>query len=230
MSKGHVLIVDDQEQNRYLNEALLKGSGYTTHTVGNGSEALACLSTQAVDLIISDVLMPVMDGFEFCRRVKADADLYHIPFIIHTATYTGPQDEAFAAKIGADRFVPKPCEPDDFLEIIQEVMARRGDMPSAPNTLPDGEVYRLYSERLVRKLEQKMQQLEEETKALRAAREALRLSERKYRKLHESMTDGYVYVDMEGNIQESNETYQRMLGYTAEELVRLTYQELTPEK
>ncbi len=230
MDKGRVLIVDDQEQNRYLVEVLLKGNGYAVHAVGNGAEALEYLRDQPVDLVISDVLMPVMDGFEFCRQVKADVDLRRIPFIVYTATYTGPQDEEFALKIGADRFVQKPCEPDEFMEIVHEVLARRGVAAPIPNSLPEAEVYKLYSERLVRKLEQKMLQLEQETASLRATREALRLSERKYRKLHESMTDGFVYVDMAGCIQESNETYQRMLGYTAEELVSLTYQELTPEK
>ena len=75
-----------------------------------------------------------------------------------------------------------------------------------------------------------MLQLETETKALREAQESLRISENKYRRLHESMTDGFAYVDMQGIIRESNESFRRMLGYTEEELFRLTYKDLTPEK
>ena len=82
----------------------------------------------------------------------------------------------------------------------------------------------------MRKLEQKMLQLETETKALREAQESLRISESKYRRLHESMTDGFVYVDMQGLSARATNLFRRMLGYTEEELSRLTYKDLTPEK
>jgi len=227
-----VLVVDDQEESRYLAEVLLKGNGYEVHAAANGVEALAQLQSGKYDLIISDVLMPVMDGFELCRRVKADERLGQIPFLIFTATYTGPEDEAFATKIGADRFLLKPCEPEAFMEAVRAVLASapRGDVVSAPTPLPEEEVLKLYNERLVSKLEQKMLQLEKETRALREAEQALRHSEKKYRRLHESMMDGYVALDMQGAIRESNSSFQSMLGYTEEELARLTYLDLTPEK
>ena len=226
-----ILIVDDKDENRYLMEMLLKGNGHEVLSCTNGAEALERLKTGKVELIISDILMPVMDGFELCRKVKTDEGLRHIPFIVYTATYTGPQDEAFALKIGADRFVQKPCEPDVFMETLREVMvaAAHRDAETIPQ-LQEEEVFKLYNERLVRKLEQKMLLLEQETRALREAQESLRISENKYRRLHESMTDGFVYVDMKGVIRESNESYRRMLGYTEAELSRLTYRELTPEK
>ena len=224
-----ILIVDDKDENLYLLEALLKGNGHDVQSVANGAEALERLKSGGFELIISDILMPVMDGFELCRKVKTDEGLHHIPFIIYTATYTGPQDEAFAIKIGADRFILKPCEPDVFMEAVREVMATVKNRPACATPQPqEEEILKLYNERLVRKLEQKMLQLETETKALREAQESLRISESKYRRLHESMTDGFVYVDMQGIIRESNESYRRMLGYTEEELSRLTYKDLTP--
>jgi PAS domain S-box-containing protein len=226
-----ILIVDDHVDNRYLAEALLTGNGHQVQAVANGVEALAQLQSREFDLIISDILMPVMDGFELCRKVKMDKKLCQIPFIVYTATYTGPQDEALALKIGADRFLQKPCEPDLFMAVIEEVMAapKSGDSLPKVDPLQEEEVFKLYNERLVRKLEQKMVQLENETKALRETEEALRASEKKYRRLYESMTDGFAYVDMQGNIRESNEAFQQMLGYRGEELARLTYNELTPE-
>jgi PAS domain S-box-containing protein len=190
-----------------------------------------CLRQGGIDLIVSDILMPVMDGFELCRLVKADEGLRRIPVIVYTATYTGPQDETFALKIGADRFVVKPCEPEIFLGIVRDVLAATADRPDEPPPAQpgDGEVFKLYNERLVRKLEQKMLQLEKETAALREAEAALRRSEGKYRRLHESMTDGFVFVDMQGFICESNASYRGMLGYDAEELARLTFRDITPE-
>jgi len=226
-----VLIVDDQEENRYLLESLLKGHGYAVQSAANGAEALEQLKSGVIDLIISDILMPVMDGFELCRKVKTDEAFRHIPFIVYTATYTGPKDEEFALKIGADRFIVKPCEPDVLMETVQGVAALSKDCKKPVQVqLQDEEVFKLYNERLVRKLEQKMLELEEESKALRDAEHALRISERKYRRLHESMTDGFVYVDMQGHILETNESYRKMLGYPEEELTRLTYRDLTPEK
>ncbi len=227
----NVLIVDDQEENLYLLEALFRGNGHDVHLASNGAEAHKFLKSGGADLIVSDILMPVMDGFELCRKVRTDEALRHIPFIIYTATYTGPQDEEFAIKIGADRFIQKPCEPDAFMQAVQEVVehARRSDVDvsAAPH---EGEVLKLYNQRLVRKLELKMQELEKETLALRETEKALRISEGKYRRLHESMTDGFVYVDMDGFILESNKSFQNMIGYSGEELSRLTYMDLTPEK
>ncbi len=163
----HILIVDDKEENRYLLEALLKGNNHDVEMSSNGAEALEKLKSDNFELVISDILMPVMDGFQLCRKAKSDETLRHIPFIIYTATYTGPEDEALAIKMGADRYIQKPCEPEVFMEAVQEVMksSRGSGYNATPVTECEEDILKLYNKRLVEKLEQKMLQAEQEVQA-----------------------------------------------------------------
>ena len=86
----NVLIVDDNRTDLNTLERLLRGSGYTVFTAADGVAALQIIRAEAVAVIISDILMPHMDGFQLCRNVKTDKDLRHIPFIIYTASCTKP--------------------------------------------------------------------------------------------------------------------------------------------
>ena len=203
----NILVVDDHEENRYLLASLLKGNGHNVHLALHGAEALEILKADGIDLIISDILMPVMDGFQLCRKVKGDEALRHIPFVIYTATYTGPKDEEFAMKIGADRFIIKPCEPEEFLKTVDEVMAevaRRGSAVT-PEEVAEEEVFKLYSERLVRKLEKKIIEKEQEIKARQnKAEKALRESQEKYHSMVENIGIGVTLIGPEMEIIEMN--------------------------
>ncbi|WP_051328414.1 response regulator [Desulfatirhabdium butyrativorans] len=223
----NILIVDDKPDNLYLLEVLLKANGHTILSAANGEEALQTLQTEGVDLIVSDILMPVMDGFQLCRRIRADERLRHIPFIVYTATYTGPKDEEFALKIGADSFLLKPCEPDVFMATIDEVMAasRSRDPSRAPAPAPEGEVLKLYSERLVRKLEKKMVDLEAEIQERKRIQEELRQSEEKYRTLVENAED-IVCILQDGQFKFQNQRFEALLGYNPGELINQDFMEL----
>src|SRR5512138_1639234 len=104
---ARILVVDDKSENRYMLEVLLKGHGHEVDTANNGVEALARAHAVPPALVISDLLMPVMDGFALCREWKGDDLLKRIPFVVYTATFTDPQDEKLALSLGADRFVIK---------------------------------------------------------------------------------------------------------------------------
>src|SRR5262245_59033362 len=125
-----VLVVDDEEDNRYMLRMLLEGHGYNVAEASQGAEALQCAERALPDLIIADLMMPVVDGFALLRQCKSDERLRRIPFIVYTATYTGPKDERLALDLGADAFIIKPAEPDAFMECITSVLAKakRGEL------------------------------------------------------------------------------------------------------
>jgi len=214
----NILVVDDVVESRFMLESLLKGSGYEVFTAANGAEAFERLEGDGVDLIISDILMPVMDGFQLCKKVRSDELLCHIPFIIYTATYTGPKDEELAIKFGADRFIVKPCEPDVFLETVLEVIenADRGKVkPRAPFKTEEEETFKLYSDRLVRKLEKKMLELEAEL----ARREKAEKETRKLFRAVEQSPSIVMITDPEGIIEYVNPKFQEITGYQTEEVL-----------
>jgi signal transduction histidine kinase len=156
---ARLLIVDDSAANRYLLEALLGGHGHRTRTAADGADALALAAFETFDLVISDILMPVMDGFELCRRWKQDPWLTRIPFLIYTATYTEPKDEAFALSIGADRFLVKPADPDVLLREVEDLLARDQE-PRHSGAVDDVGYLREHNLALFRKLESKMAETE----------------------------------------------------------------------
>jgi len=172
-----VLVVDDKKENICLLENMLIGNGYEVVSAVNGMEALERLHAEAFDMVISDILMPVMDGFQLCRECREDNNLKGILFVLYTATYTDVQDEKLAVRLGADRFIRKPAEPDEFLEIIQRLVrdAEQGKVGRNKHVARAGkEVFKLYSERLVNKLERKMLSLEGEINRHQKAEKGLR--------------------------------------------------------
>ena len=162
-----ILIVDDNEMNLYQLQVLLGASGYQVVTAANGAEALIAARQNPPDLIVSDILMPVMDGFALCHEWKKDERLRQIPFIFYTATYTDERDRKFALSLGAEQFLVKPEEPEVFMRTIREVIQQVQRLPVPPASLPVEEppkeesgYLRQYNDVLIRKLEQKMQKLE----------------------------------------------------------------------
>jgi len=177
-----VLIVDDREESRYFLSTLLKSSGYEVESACNGAEALERARQNPPQLVISDLLMPVMDGYTLLHQWRADPRLKQIPFLVYTATYTDPKDEQLALSLGADAFILKPTEPEDFIARLKQVLANPGARgvtatpPPAPGT-PTGvslaapqEEERLlqqYSDVLIHKLEDKMEELDKANRELK---------------------------------------------------------------
>ncbi|MEA3213749.1 MAG: hypothetical protein QOE70_6806 [Chthoniobacter sp.] len=166
----------------YMVEALFRGHGHDVESATNGMDALRMAERGNFDVIVSDILMPRMDGFQLCRELKKDERLRHVPLVIYTATYTDPRDAALALSLGADRFLLKPLEPEVFVMAINEVVAERRKAPPPKPVAPPEEdeavFLKEYNSRLVEKLEKKMLDLEKANRALEAdIAERIRLEE-----------------------------------------------------
>jgi diguanylate cyclase (GGDEF)-like protein/PAS domain S-box-containing protein len=221
-----ILVVDDNAENRYLLEVLLKTHDHTVVTAGNGFEALERLQREPIDLIISDILMPKMDGYRLCRECKQNDRLRDIPFVFITSSYTEEKDEQFALGLGAERFIRRPIEPDAFMRIIDEVITRAAAKP--PAHLVEADYMANYIERVVNKLEEKIAALEAEVAARKRAEEALRESEERYRSLTAALVEGVILMDAEGTIQACNASAERMLGLTLGQTDRAVFDPRSP--
>ncbi|MCI0528591.1 MAG: response regulator, partial [Nitrospira sp.] len=172
----NILIVDDIEINRKLLRVTLQVEGHHTLEAADGVEALQVLERERIDAIISDILMPNMDGYRLCYEVRKNERLKATPFIVYSSTYTSPSDEKLALELAADKFIRKPASTKVILDALEEVIAKRELSPSRSVELPEElEVLKLYSERLVRKLEEKNAELERQTEELRESQEQLQI-------------------------------------------------------
>jgi PAS domain S-box-containing protein len=247
-----ILVVDDHEQNRYQLQVLLGGDGYQVVTAADGAEALAQARQNPPDLIVSDILMPVMDGFSLCREWKKDEQLMAIPFVFYTATYTDERDRELALSLGAARFIVKPEEPDTFIQLVREAIEHAQRSPAAPAGLPipapamdETGHLKQYSEVLIRKLEAKMEQLEQANRALdhdidarKRTEAALRESEERYRSLVEMAPDAIaihgdgrlLYINRRGAVALGAKDPEELVGLPLERLVHPQHWPATRER
>ncbi|MCK5131188.1 MAG: response regulator [Candidatus Sabulitectum sp.] len=195
-----VLIAEDTEDSRVMLERVLASGGYEVSSAVNGLEALLLAKKDPPDIIVSDIMMPEMDGFELCRKIKADPALRDIPFVFYTATYTERKDKELAMALGASRFILKPAIPQDILRAIGEVLAEPVTVTSqiSPKLPINNHVLNsMYRRSVGRKLDKKIVELEKE-------REALKKSEEKFRTIVEAMTDGVSIIDENYNMKYAN--------------------------
>lgn len=228
-----VLIVDDVAENRYILEKVLGGHQMEVMSAQNGQAALDKAYANPPDLIISDILMPVMDGYTLCKIWKSDDHLKNIPFIFYTATYTDPKDETFAKNLGADLFIIKPQEPNVIIETIKEIIEKDHVVQSAQYQ-PLGsemEFFRQYNEILFRKLEKKVLDLELLNRRLNQEIEEHKQTEEKLFKLSQSIEESpvaFVLMDVNGNLEYVNPQFFRISGYAPRNMIGLNVKSLQP--
>lgn len=169
---GPLLIVEDVPHILELLEVTLRFKGYPVVTASNGEEALAAIDKELPAMVITDILMPKLDGFALAHRLRANPKTSQIPIIFLSATYVTPEDKRFALSLGAARFLEKPVDTEEFLLTIAEVLT--ADLSTLPRPLEDNEFYRGYRERLQNKLQHKLAQISRTEKLLRTLPEAQR--------------------------------------------------------
>ena len=238
--RAEILVVDDTPANLEVITETLSRAGYTVAAVTNGKRALKRLKTYIPDLILLDVRMPDMDGFETCRRIKANPDTANVPVVFITvASDTENLTEGFSR--GAVDYITKPFQEPELLARIkthlklqfltqsleQRVAERTAELQSALEQLHQSQ---RQLTQLNHELEQANQQLEDYSQTLEqkvVARTAeLQEREARYRALMDGASDGIFLADRQGNIREVNHQAEALLGYTRSELTAMHFTQL----
>jgi CheY-like chemotaxis protein len=148
------LIVDDISLNRMVLRVAFEAEGHTALEAADGIEALEILAREEIDAVLSDILMPRMDGYRLCHEIRTSERHRDVPVVIYSATYTSQSDQNLAHSLGADRYVKKPAPFQTVLTALREAIAMPRTAPR-PEAWQEVEVLKEYSDHLVAKLEQR---------------------------------------------------------------------------
>lgn len=155
---GPLLVVEDIPHILELLKVTLGFKGYPVISARNGEEALEIIAKERPALIITDILMPKLDGFSLVHKLRQDPKTRDIPIIFLSATYVTPEDKTFALSLGAIRFLEKPVDTEEFLLTVAEVLTTGPS--TTPEPLGEKEFYNGYRERLEHKLRHKINQIQ----------------------------------------------------------------------
>jgi diguanylate cyclase (GGDEF)-like protein len=159
-----ILIVDSRPADRQLFVTLLSSFGHRMLEASDGAEALEVAKAELPDLVITDIVMPNMDGFTLVRRLRAEPLLMGVPVIFQTAHYLESEIRKLAEASGIQHILGKPAEPQEILRAVQDSLQK----PSAPSRLPQtGQLHREHLQLLADKLYQKNIELEQANERLR---------------------------------------------------------------
>lgn len=155
--RGTILVVEDVANIREFLAVTLRFKGYSVITAANGSDALERIASEPPALVLTDILMPKMDGYALVYHLRTSPETSKVPVIFLSATYVTPEDQEFAMSLGAFRFLEKPVDADELLRTIEEALT---EGPKTTPTPPEQELfYRGYRKRLETKLRQKNAQI-----------------------------------------------------------------------
>ncbi len=119
-----ILVIENEVSNRLLIERVLSTRGYRCLSASNGREALAILDVEPVDLILTDLSMPVLDGYQTTQLIRARPAMAHVPIVAVTAFALNDENEA-ALRIGCNEYLTKPFKPRQLLEVVDRLLPHR---------------------------------------------------------------------------------------------------------
>ena len=168
--QGYLLVVDDIPDILKLLDATLQFKGYSVVTARDGQEALEAIQKERPALVIADILMPRMDGFNLVHHLRLDPNTRDIPVIFLSATYVAQEDKDFALSIGVTRFIEKPVNLAEFLPVVEDLLAQ--GRHTTHELLDEFEFYDGYRKRLEIKYHQKITQIARDLHLLETLSEA----------------------------------------------------------
>ncbi len=225
-----ILIVDDNHYDRQVLRYMVEHKGNEAIEAENGEDGLRLARMSPPDLIISDALMPVMDGFQFLRTIKREPVLCSIPFVLYSSAYREDQDVRLALSLGANAYLFKPMEPLELWEEIKGIIEKAKENIQLPTELikEDAEYLKRYSEVVATKLEEKVLELEKTLAERKQAEEALRKSDAFMNTLLSAIPIPVFYKDRDGHYLGFNKAFEAFYGATREQLIGKTVFDLNP--
>jgi PAS domain S-box-containing protein len=209
---SYALVVDDNDLNTAYVSTLLRAHAFEVECAANGALALSIARRTPPVVVVSDLLMPILDGFKLLQIWKSDPKLKHIPFIVYTATYSDPRDERLARDLGADAYIRRPNEPDEFMQRLRQVLEQGSVAVPAiehPTARDDARTLSQYNEALIRRLDSRSRQLKTTQQELEAQiYEKERMIARQIAIL-DALSALVAMLDSAGNVVAVNEAWRK---------------------
>ncbi len=202
-----ILIIDDDAASRDVLREIFIQEGYDAVTAVDGEDGLRAILSEKPSLVITDVLMPGMDGFQLVRTIRKIEALKDLPIIFYTGSYLDQKDQDLAVEIGVNRYLTKPLEPDRIISAVDEVLKEQGTKNKIkdPSAVEEPVFLKLYNERLVNKLKGKM---------IESERARLSLEH-----IIDGMGDGVVVIDRNFIVLQVNAAAASSLGVEKADIV-----------
>lgn len=229
-----ILIVDESSDDRQILRHNIERHGHEALEAQDGQDGLEKAASHKPDLIISDVMMPRVDGFQFLKNLKADETLRSIPFVFYTAAPTESHETASGLSIGAQAYIKKPKEPKDLWTELNAIIERTTVGPGSADVKEfkrDEEFHKGYYSTIEASLKEKVRELETEIATRKEMETSLKLSEERYYAVAESASDAIICINADGLIYLWNKKAEDMFGYAAKEAIgKKVHSLIVPDK